>query len=348
MSRGTQVKYEDVAQACAELFRAGESVSFAKVYQRIGSRGGQQVVTDMIRRWRQDIAQRVLAEREHPQLPPGLVQASDGLVAALWQQALGSAQQGYQQQVEALAQREAEWQRKLDASQVYVVQVDRENLEIKAQLAHVQGQLQALQAAHQDLSQQNHGLQDQLTQAEKALVLAQEQVVQLQAAMASEQLRHAQALEALKVRHAHDVRQVRVRADEDRRHLLQQTDELRQAHRAQAEQWREQHQGAVATLEAVRQQLGAAREEGARWQGRSQALQQEIGEVKAQGVKSQEEAARWQARALTLQEVLQASKSKVEDSDSKSESEPTVAAVKEAERQSPKGWPYEINGGSRV
>ena len=33
MSRTTQVRFEDVAQACAELFRAGESVSFAKVYQ---------------------------------------------------------------------------------------------------------------------------------------------------------------------------------------------------------------------------------------------------------------------------------------------------------------------------
>ena len=31
MSRTTQVRFEDVAQACSELFRAGESVSFAKV-----------------------------------------------------------------------------------------------------------------------------------------------------------------------------------------------------------------------------------------------------------------------------------------------------------------------------
>ena len=305
MSRLTQVQYEQVSSACAEIFRAGESVSFAKVYQRIGSRGGQQVVSDMIRRWRQEVAERLLAQREHPQLPHELVQASDGLVAALWQQALGSAQQGYQQQVQALAQREAEWLRKLDDSQVYVGQVDRENLEIKAQLAHVQGQLQAQQAAYQELSQQHQGLQDQWAQAEKARVLAQEQVAQLQAAIESEQLRHAQALEALKVQHAHDVRQVQVRADEDRRHLLQQTDELRQAHRAQAEQWREQHQGAVATLEAVRQQLSNAREEGARWQGRAQALQQEMGEVKAQGVKSQVETARWQARALALQEALE-------------------------------------------
>ena len=30
MSRLTQVQYEQVASACAELFRAGDSVSFAK------------------------------------------------------------------------------------------------------------------------------------------------------------------------------------------------------------------------------------------------------------------------------------------------------------------------------
>ena len=129
MSRLTQVQYEQVASACAELFRADDSVSCAKVYQRIGSRGGQQVVTDMIRRWRQDIAQRVLAEREHPQLPPVLVQASDGLIASLWQQALVQAQQGHLQQAEVLAQREVEWQQKLDAAQAAVDQMERENLE---------------------------------------------------------------------------------------------------------------------------------------------------------------------------------------------------------------------------
>ncbi|TCP10873.1 DNA-binding protein [Simplicispira metamorpha] len=312
MSRLTQVQYEQVASACAELFRAGDSVSFAKVYQRIGSRGGQQVVSDMIRRWRQEVAERLLAERAHPQLPPELVQASDGLVAALWQQALGSAQQGYQQQVEALAQREADWQRKLDDSQVYVGQVDRENLEIKAQLAHVQGQLQAQQAAHQELVQQHQGLQDQWVQTDRARVLAQEQVAQLQGVMESEQLRYAQALEALKVQHAHELRQVQVRADEDRRHLLQQTDELRQAHRAQAAQLREQLAGERVAVETSRQQLNTAREAGARWQGRAEVAQQELVELKAQAAKAQEDASRWQGRADALQEALAVARQQVD------------------------------------
>ena len=304
MSRTTQVRFEDVAQACSELFRAGESVSFAKVYQRIGSRGGQQVVTDMIRRWRQEIAQRVLAEREHPELPPALVEASDGLIASLWQQALAHAQQGYVQQAEALAQRELEWQQKLDDAQGYVDQVDRENLEVKALLARVQGQLQARELAHEELGQRYQALQEKLAQTERERVLAREQAGQLEGVLESERQRHGDAVEALKAQHATELRQVQVQSDADRKHLMVQTDELRQAHRAQAEQLRAQLDGARSTVEASRLQINAARESGSRWQGRAELLQQELAELKALAAKSQEDAARWQGRAQALQEAL--------------------------------------------
>ena len=312
MSRLTQVQYEQVASACAELFRAGDSVSFAKVYQRIGSRGGQQVVTDMIRRWRQDIAQRVLAEREHPQLPPALVQASDGLIASLWQQALAQAQQGYLQQAEVLAQRELEWQQKLDAAQAAVDQMERENLEVKAQLARAQGELQAREVAHQELVQRHQALQGLLAQAERERVLAREQVGQLEAALEGERQRHVEAVEALKAQHASELRQVRVQADSDRKHLMVQTDELRQAHRAQAAQLREQLAGERVAVETSRQQLNTAREAGARWQGRAEVAQQELVELKAQAAKAQEDASRWQGRADALQEALAVARQQVD------------------------------------
>ena len=312
MSRTTQVRFEDVAQACAELFRAGESVSFAKVYQRIGSRGGQQVVTDMIRRWRQEVAQRVLAEREHPQLPPALVQASDGLIASLWQQALVQAQQGYLQQAEVLAQREIECQQKLDAAQAAVDQVGRENLEIKAELARAQGELQAREAAHQELVQQHQALQGQLSQAERERVLAREQVGQLEAALEGERQRHVEAVEALKAQHASELRQVRVQADSDRKHLMVQTDELRQAHRAQAAQLREQLAGERVAVETSRQQLNAAREAGARWQGRAEVAQQELAALKVQAAQNHEEAAKWKGRADALQEALAVARQQVD------------------------------------
>src|SRR5574344_885960 len=304
MSRTTQVRFEDVAQACSELFRAGESVSFAKVYQRIGSRGGQQVVTDMIRRWRQEVAQQVLAKREHPELPPVLVEASDGLIASLWQQALAQAQQGYLQQAEELVQRELEWQRKLDASQVYVAQVDRENLEVKALLARVQGQLQARELAHEELGQRYQALQEKLAQTERERVLAREQAGQLEGVLESERQRHGDAVGVLKAQYATELRQVQVQSDADRKHLMVQTDELRQAHRAQAEQLRAQLDGARSTVEASRLQINAAREAGSRWQGRAELLQQELAELKALAAKSQEDAARWQGRAQALQEAL--------------------------------------------
>lgn len=153
MSRGTQVKFEDVRPFARPLLR--ESVSFAKVYQRIGSRGGQQVVTDMIRRWRQE------------ECAAG---AGRAMVNLCWhwcrlrwfdcqpqQQALAQAQQRYLQQAEVLAQREVEWQQKLDAAQASVDQVGRENLEIKAELARAQGELQAREVAHQELVELHQG-----------------------------------------------------------------------------------------------------------------------------------------------------------------------------------------------
>ena len=312
MSRLTQVQYEQVASACAELFRAGDSVSFAKVYQRIGSRGGQQVVTDMIRRWRQEVAERLLAEREHPQLPPVLVQASDGLIASLWQQALAQAQQGFLAQAEVLAQREVEWRQKLDAAQGHVDQVDRENMEVKALLARVEGQLQAHEVAHQELAQQHQGLQAQLAQVERERVLAREQVGQLEAALDGERQRHVEAVEALKVQYASELRQVRVQADSDRRHWMLQTDELRQAHRAQAAQLREQLDAERVAVETSRQQLNAAREAGARWQGRAEVAQQELAALKLQVTQNHEEAAKWQGRADALQEALAAARQQVD------------------------------------
>ncbi len=304
MARVTEVEYERVAQACAELFRAGESVSFAKVYQRIGSRGGQQVVTDMIRRWRQDIAQRLLAQREHPELPTALVQASDALIAGLWQQALTQAQAGYQEKTNALARRETEWQSKLDSAQAYVDQVDRENLTIKAELARAQGELQAREAAHRELDERHQAQQAQLVQIERERVQAREQISQLQATLEATRQQHEDGIGTLKEQQAGELRQVQLQADADRKHFMRQTDELRQAHRTQADHLREQLEGTRAAVDAGRQQLNAAREQASRWQGRAEVAQQELADLKAQTAKARDEAARWQGRAEALQEAL--------------------------------------------
>ena len=233
-----------------------------------------------------------------------LVEASDGLIASLWQQALVHAQQGYLQQAEELVQRELEWQRKLDASQVYVAQVDRENLEVKALLARVQGQLQVREVAHEELVQRHQALQEKLAQTERERALAREQVGQLEGALASDRQRHGDAMQALKAQHATQLHQVQVQADSDRKHLMVQTDELRQAHLAQAQQLREQLGAERLALETSRQQLNTAREAGARWQGRAEVAQQELAALKVQAAQHQEEAARWQARVQVLQEAL--------------------------------------------
>lgn len=304
MSRPTQVQFEQVAQACAELFQQGESVSFAKVYQRIGSKGGQQVVSDMIRRWRQEIAQKVLAQREHPVLPANLVRASDELMEVLWKHAQEHAQEHYHEQMHDLMLQKADWQQQMHAAQEQADLVERRNLEIKAEMAHVQGQLHAVQAAHQELGQQYQALQEQLKLKDKELLLCQEQVAQLKASLEMEQLRHADTLESVKAQHSQELRQVKVQADEDRRHFMQQTDELRQVHRTQAEQLREELEGAKAMLDASRMQINTSREESSRWQGKAEMAQQELAAIKIQAAQGNEEAAIWRGRAEALQEML--------------------------------------------
>lgn len=304
MARVTEVEYERVEQACLELFRAGESISFAKVYQLIGSRGGQQVVTDMIRRWRQDIAQRVLTEREHPELPPLLIKASDDLIAGLWKLAQSQSQLSYRQQVESLEQREAVWQARLESAQAYADQVERENLGIQGELARAQGELQAREAAYQDLSERHQTLQALQAQTERARCQAREQISQLEATLQAESLRHEDARAAIKEQHASELRQVRLQADADRKHFMLQTDELRQSHRSQADSLRVQFDGARTEADTYRKQLNAARDEASRWQGRAEVTQQELLEIKGQATRMRDEAARWQGRAEVIQEEL--------------------------------------------
>ena len=128
MVRKTDVQYEQVAKACVELFQAGETVSFPRVYAAIGNKGGQQVVSDMIRRWKQETAQVITAKRENKSLPAELVSASDSLVEGIWKLAQEKAEASYQGKLGELALKESEWQVKLDLAVEKVQEVERDNL----------------------------------------------------------------------------------------------------------------------------------------------------------------------------------------------------------------------------
>lgn len=306
MPRVSEVAYERVAQACVELFQAGDTVSFAKVYALIGQRGGQQVVSEMIRRWKQEVAARLLAQRQSPQLPAALVGHADHLVQALWQAALAEGEQALAERSEALAQQVLAWQAQLAQADARVAECERAHL-------HVQGERDALEAAWRErgdtltlLQQQHHELQQQHASGLQDLSAARSQLVEREAQWQQQQLLHDKHLQALKAQFADERQQADARADADRRHLLQQSDALRQTHRSQIEALRQQLEAMGQRLEQHSQQAEAQRDEAFRWQGRAEALQTEARRWQLQAESSTELAAQWQGRARRLQEELDA------------------------------------------
>jgi len=287
MVRVSGVQYEVVADACRALFEAGETPSFAKVYAAIGSRGGQQVVSDMIRRWRQDVASQVLAKRKNPALPAELVETSDQLIAQLWQGALARAEAAYTEQVHALAAARADWEARLARAAQKAAEDGRRILVLEGALATAEATREAREAALVELEARLRETQAALTTREAQGVELREDLARLEATGAAERARHDDALRTQQAQHAAAIQskddahaaalaQVHRQVEADRRHFLLQTDELRQAHKMEAAQLREQLASARDQAEAYRRQAYAARDESARWQGKAELFQDEL------------------------------------------------------------------------
>lgn len=291
MAKITDVQYEQVALACLELFRAGDSVSFPKVYQAIGSKGGQQVVSDMIRRWKQETAAAMTAKRDNPSLPPALVSASDDLVGAIWKLALARADEAYQQKLGELAMKESEWQVKLDAADAQVQSVEHANLVIQAELASYKATLRAREESNAELETRNRELQASLSARDDQVAALREDLARAMTTLEGERVRHDDALQAAqhqheeamraeKGRHTAEMSEVHRQAEADRKHFLQQTDDLRQAGRIQADHMREQLVNEKAATEGYRKQAYGARDDAARWQGKFELLQSDLEEAR--------------------------------------------------------------------
>ncbi|WP_041648000.1 DNA-binding protein [Aromatoleum aromaticum] len=291
MVRITEVQYDQVEKACTELFRAGETVSFAKVYSAIGSRGGQQVVSDMIRRWRQETAATITAKRENTALPEELVAASDNLVETVWKLALARAEESYQRKLGELAMKEAEWQVRLEAADEKVAAVERENLLLNGELKEAKATLQAREHSLAELETRLREQQAALAARDHQITALREDLARAMTTLESERTRHDEVLQAVRHQHDESMRQERERhgaeltqvhsqAEADRRHFMQQTDDLRQAHKLQAEPLREQLEGQKVAAESYRKQAYTARDEAARWQGRAEVAQEELAAVK--------------------------------------------------------------------
>lgn len=291
MARTTEVQYAAVAQACTELFRSGESVSFAKVYLAIGSKGGQQVVSDMIRRWRQESAAQLIAKRDHPSLPDALLTASDTLVEEIWKLALAQAEATYQAKMGELALKESDWSVRLDQAADQLAAVERDKLLLQGELTGVKATLQGKEAALAEQESRSRELQAALAARDDQVTALREDLARTLATLEAERTRHDEVLQTVQrqheetvqqenARHAATVAQVHQQADADRRHFMAQTDELRQAHKQQAEQLRDQLAGERAAAESYRAQAYTARDEASRWKGRAEVIQEELDKVK--------------------------------------------------------------------
>lgn len=313
MAKKTDVQYELVEKACVQLFQAGETVSFPKVYQLIGSKGGQQVVSDMIRRWKQETAAVITAKRENPALPSELVTASDDLVGSIWKLALARAEEAYQQKAGELAMKESEWKVKLDQADEQVQAVERANLAIQAELSGARATLSAREEAIVELEARVREQQAALLARDEQVSALREDLARTMTTLEGERARHDEAIQGLHEQqskallakdeqHAAELAQVHSQAESDRRHFLVQVDELRQAGKVQSDHLREQLAGEKVAAEGYRKQAYQARDEASKWQGKFELLQSELTDARKIIAKVQKHRERSAETAATRKE----------------------------------------------
>lgn len=298
MARETEVKYEAVAAACVQLLQLGESVSFLKVYQLIGNKGGQAVVSEMIRRWRQETAATLTAQREGPLKSDALVAASDKLLASLWQMALGEAEVAYQQKIGELAMKESEWQMQLDLAAERLLEQEKMQLKLEGELKEARAIQEVQVATIAEKTLQLAELQSTLAAREEQISALREDQARTIATLESERARHDERIIDLEKqhevavgverdRHAAAIREINDNVDKDRRHFLTQVDALNQAAHTKSlaveslkAELLSKIENAKAEANSQRINAGNARDLASKYQGQVELLQGELAEAK--------------------------------------------------------------------
>jgi chromosome segregation ATPase len=279
VARESEVKYSRVEEACIQLFTAGESISFSKVYALIDSKGGQQVVTRYINQWKLATADRLKAARKSP-LPQTLVSTADALVEQLWRQANEQANTAFLQERGSLDMERSEMQVRLDAAANQVSDVERENARLQGELTGLQAVLSAKDMANQELEVRVRELTAALGARDDQVAALREDLARAMTTLEAERARFDETLQTSHQRHAAELDQMHQREEENRRHFLTQVDQLNQANKVQAAHLREQLEGQKAQSEAYRRQAYQARDDASKWQGRTEAAQEELAEAK--------------------------------------------------------------------
>lgn len=291
MARNSSVEYADVASACVQLFHAGESVSFAKVYALIGSRGGQQVVSDMIRRWKTEVADRLLARREHPELPEVLVSHLDEMAATVWRLALERSDETLTVARGELELERSEIRVRVQAADERAAGLEVQVHELQVELASTKSKLEARDLAICELDIRLRELDAVRVEKEAQIGGLREDLARALASLEAERVRHDDALLAMQRIHegavqkkteAHvaEIAALQERADANHRHFMLQTDEIRQAHKAKADSLLEQLEGQRMAADGYRRQAYQARDDASKWQGKFELVAEELAEAK--------------------------------------------------------------------
>lgn len=291
MARNSAVEYDDVASACVTLFQAGESVSFARVYALIGSRGGQQVVSDMIRRWKTEVADRLLARREHPELPDALVTQLDEMATTAWRMALAKSEESMTAARGQLELERSEMQAHVQAADERAAGLEHQVHQLQVELASARATLDARDAALFELDIRLRELDAVRVEKESQVAGLREDLARALASLEAERVRHDEALlsmqrlheDAVQKKadaHAAEIAALQERADADHRHFMMQTDEIRQAHKAKADSLVEQLEGQRMAADGYRRQAYQARDEASKWQGKFELVSEELAEAK--------------------------------------------------------------------
>ena len=284
MARASAVDYRQVAEACYQLFQRGEPVSFQRVYDLIGNKGSGRVVNDYIKTWRQEAGEKlsVSFSRNLPGgLPDALVATADELLVQLWQGALASAEESYQEARRQLDQVRAEMEAEREREKAVLQEQQLLASRLGAELQAAQTGLEEKDAALRENAVRRHEQDALLRQRDAQLGALREEVARLSATLENTQRQHAVAIADTQARgeerlaqarqaHLQEMEREREVAAGERAYLMQITDELRQAARHGEAKLQAEIAALRESCEAARHQATQAGDESARWQGRAE------------------------------------------------------------------------------
>ena len=276
MVRATEVDKDKVFEACFAIAAEGKSPSFEKVYNAIGRKGGNKVVTDFIAEWFQLLPAMQVRQQLVGDVPPRVADLFNeaahnawGIVCEVRDQQLAEVRDALALEKAALEESRKGLQQEMDD-----LRTGREQA-----LATVRVRDAELEAARQGLAETQERLQAREQQMEvhaRALEDAQNSIRQLGVRIDQIQEAQATALAEQRSRHEGEIQSLNARADGDRRRLMQDTDDLRQNLLQSQKDLQDQGRRDRELLEALRVRAGNAETAAAREKARADGAEREV------------------------------------------------------------------------